>query len=100
MAYLCTARGLDPDIVRGLMKYGKIYETVQWRDQETRRYVDSPYHNAVFVAYGLCRERTFRQSVKLTLIGREHIVYTLFFPLNSTKHKAHFPADIYRKPAV
>jgi hypothetical protein len=51
MAYLCTSRGLDPDIVRGLMKYGKIYETVQWRDKETRRYVDSPYHNAVFAAY-------------------------------------------------
>jgi hypothetical protein len=29
MAYLCKTRGLDPDIVRGLIKYGKIYETAQ-----------------------------------------------------------------------
>jgi hypothetical protein len=51
MAYLCETRGLDPDIVRGLMKYGKIYETVQSRDKEKQRYTDTPYHNAVFVAY-------------------------------------------------
>jgi hypothetical protein len=51
MAYLCAARGLDPDIVRGLMKYGRIYETVQRWDKETRRFVDGPHRNAVFVAY-------------------------------------------------
>jgi hypothetical protein len=51
MAYLCTSRGLDPDIVRGLMKYGKIYETIQRWDKEVQRYVDSPHHNAVFIAY-------------------------------------------------
>ncbi|MDR2089132.1 MAG: DUF3991 and toprim domain-containing protein [Clostridiales Family XIII bacterium] len=51
LAYLCRARGLDPDIVRGLMKYGKIYETIRRWDKETGRYVDSIHHNAVFVAY-------------------------------------------------
>ena len=51
MAYLCRSRGLDPDIVRGLMKYGKIYETVQRWDKDAGRYVDGPHHNAVFVAY-------------------------------------------------
>jgi hypothetical protein len=51
MAYLCKTRGLDPDIVRGLIKYGKIYETVQSWNKEKQRYEDTPYHNAVFVAY-------------------------------------------------
>ncbi|MDR1321177.1 MAG: DUF3991 and toprim domain-containing protein [Gracilibacteraceae bacterium] len=51
MAYLCVSRGLDPDIVRGLIKYGKIYETVQRWDRETGRYAGGPHHNAVFVAY-------------------------------------------------
>jgi hypothetical protein len=51
MAYLCRTRGLDPDIVRGLMKYGKIYETIQRWDKDAGRYVDGKYHNCVFVAY-------------------------------------------------
>ena len=51
MAYLCKSRGLDPEIVRGLIKYGKIYETVQRWDKDKQRFVDTPYHNAVFVAY-------------------------------------------------
>ena len=50
-AYLCATRGLDPEIVRGLIKHGKIYETIQCWDKEKRLYRDSPYHNAVFVAY-------------------------------------------------
>jgi hypothetical protein len=51
MSYLCATRGLDPDIVRGLMKYGKIYETVQRWDKDAGRYFNGIYHNAVFVAY-------------------------------------------------
>jgi len=51
MAYLCRSRGLDPEIVRGLIQYGKIYETVQSWNREAERYVDTPYHNTVFVAY-------------------------------------------------
>jgi len=51
MAYLCKTRGLDPGIVQGLIKYGKIYETIQSWNKEAGRYEDSPYHNAVFVAY-------------------------------------------------
>ena len=51
MAYLCGTRGLDPEIVRGLMRYGKIYETAQRWDKETHDFVDTPFHNAVFVAY-------------------------------------------------
>jgi hypothetical protein len=51
MAYLCKTRGLDPDIVRGLIKYGKIYETAQCWDAEKQCNKDSPYHNAAFVAY-------------------------------------------------
>jgi hypothetical protein len=51
MAYLCKTRGLDPEIVRGLMRYGKIYETVQSWNKERQSYEDTPYHNAVFVAY-------------------------------------------------
>jgi hypothetical protein len=51
MAYLCGERGLDPVIVRGLMRYGKIYETVQCWDKGKQKYADTPYHNAVFVAY-------------------------------------------------
>ncbi len=51
MAYLCSTRGLDPEIVRGLRRYGKIYETIQRWDKDAERYVDGPYHNAVFVAY-------------------------------------------------
>jgi hypothetical protein len=51
MAYLCKTRGLDPEIVRGLMKYGKIYETIQSWNKKKERYENSPYHNAVFVAY-------------------------------------------------
>jgi len=51
MAYLCKTRGLDPEIVQGLIKYGKIYETTQRWNKETEQYVDTPYHNAVFVAY-------------------------------------------------
>lgn len=51
MAYLCGTRGLGPEIVRGLMRCGKIYETVQRRDKELNSFVDTPFHNAVFVAY-------------------------------------------------
>jgi len=51
MAYLCKTRGLDPEIVRGLIKYGKIYETIQRWSKETESYVDTPFHNTVFVAY-------------------------------------------------
>ena len=51
MAYLCTTRGLDPEIVRGLMRYNKIYETIQRWNREEKRYEDTPYHNAVFAAY-------------------------------------------------
>ena len=51
IAYLCATRGLDPDIVRGLMKYGKIYETIQRWDRDVGRYINGPNHNAVFVAY-------------------------------------------------
>jgi hypothetical protein len=50
-AYLCGSRGLDRDIVAGLMKYGKIYETAERWDKDALRYVACPYHNAVFVAY-------------------------------------------------
>ena len=33
------------------MKYGKIYETVQKWDKDSNSFIDTPYHNAVFVAY-------------------------------------------------
>jgi hypothetical protein len=69
MAYLCSARGLDPDIVRELMKYGKIYETIQKWDKDAERYVDSPYHNAVFVAYdsrGRPRNAFLRGTISVT----------------------------------
>jgi hypothetical protein len=69
MAYLCKTRGLDPEIVQGLIKYGKIYETVQSWDREKQRYVDTPYHNAVFVAYdkeGSPQNAFLRGTVSLT----------------------------------
>ena len=51
MAYLCQTRGLDPEIVLGLMKYGKVYETIQFWDKGTGRYKNGPCHNALFVAH-------------------------------------------------
>jgi len=51
MAYLCQSRRLDPDIVRELIQQRKIYETVQAWNKEQQRYIDTPYHNTVFVAY-------------------------------------------------
>ena len=51
MAYLCQTRGLDANIVRGLIRDKMIYETIQSRDKATGQYVDTPYHNAVFVGY-------------------------------------------------
>ncbi|MDR2357239.1 MAG: DUF3991 and toprim domain-containing protein [Oscillospiraceae bacterium] len=69
MAYLCKTRGLDPDIVRGLMKSGKLYETVQRWDKGAGRYVDGVYHNAVFVAYdsrGRPRNAFLRGTISTT----------------------------------
>jgi len=51
MAYLCKTRGLDQEIVRGLIKYRKIYETIQSWNKEKQRYEDTPFHNSLFVAY-------------------------------------------------
>ena len=51
MAYLCQTRGLDATIVRGLIRDKMIYETIQSYDKAAARYVDTPYHNAVFVGY-------------------------------------------------
>jgi len=50
MAYLCKTRGLDPEIVRGLINNRKVYETVQSWDREKHCYVNTPFHNTVFVA--------------------------------------------------
>ena len=49
MAYLCRTRGLDANIVRGLIRDRMIYETIQSYDKAAGQYVDTPYHNAVFV---------------------------------------------------
>jgi hypothetical protein len=69
MAYLCQTRGLDPDIVRGLIKYEKVYETAQKWDKENQCYTDTPYHNAVFVAYdsrGTPQNAFLRGTISLT----------------------------------
>lgn len=50
-AYLCKTRGLDRKIIKELIHTGKLYETVQSWDKEKKCFVDTPYHNAVFLSY-------------------------------------------------
>jgi hypothetical protein len=69
MAYLCKTRGLDPEIVRELIKAGKIYETIQRWNTEKQKYIDSLFHNAVFVAYdkyGAPQNAFLRGTISMT----------------------------------
>lgn len=50
-AYLCKTRGLDQEIIKELIHEGKIYETTQSWDKEKKEFVDTQYHNAVFLSY-------------------------------------------------
>jgi len=50
------------------------------------------------IPHGFCRDRAFRQTVKLPFIRREHMVYSFFLFLNGTKHKAHIYHPSYYTP--